>query len=563
MGRIASALVVLGLLTQGALAQPTSVSMEWAAVRNAGNAPDPATGFGSVAYEYRIGTREVTNAQYVAFLNAVAASDPNSLFDPRMESDVRGGITRSGSDGSYTYAVKADMADKPVIWVNWFDAARMANWMTNGQGSGDTESGFYTLTGPFGVTGSSFSRDLSNPNQVFIPTRDEWYKAAYHQPEASGGDSDDYWLFATQSNVGPATASATASGDVANPGPGVANYDRDADWNGVSGNVTTVGSAGNTSFYGAFDMNGNVWEWNESRALLPLPSAFRGIRGGSYSSTVTFLQAISNGDNDPALSFENVGFRLAGTLCPADIAEPIGVVDAADITELLTRLDAGDPSADWDGSGVLDFFDVTAYLNDFDACESGPQEIVLRDSIGPDATFTENEPTGLNWSRPGPGNQFYPVYEVNGDNDGLLLTRVDMVGRAGFGFAFDWTYAEFEFRVWSSQSAVELNPEDGDLVDAPISVLAPPQLLPGTVTDNRVASFVLPNGGLQVVPGQTVYFAIVQSNPFFPDELIVPQSSEAGPADFYLNGAGLQPATDVPGSSSGRFGVRFCGIPGQ
>ena len=33
-------------------------------------------GVGTVAYEFRMGKTEVTNAQYMEFLNAVAASDP-------------------------------------------------------------------------------------------------------------------------------------------------------------------------------------------------------------------------------------------------------------------------------------------------------------------------------------------------------------------------------------------------------------------------------------------------------------------------------------------------------
>ena len=40
-----------------------------------------------------IARTEVTNAQYAEFLNAVAASDPNSLFHASMD------ITRSGSSG--------------------------------------------------------------------------------------------------------------------------------------------------------------------------------------------------------------------------------------------------------------------------------------------------------------------------------------------------------------------------------------------------------------------------------------------------------------------------------
>jgi len=283
------------------------INMDWSTVGNAGNAADPTTGFGAVGYDYRIGTHEVTNAQYASFLNAVAASDPNGLYNTSMGSDARGGITRSGSDGSYTYSVKANMGDKPVNFVSWYDATRMSNWMTNGQpsGGGGTESGVYTLTGPTSI--SAITRDLNNPNQVFIiPTEDEWYKAAYHQPFAEGGDSDDYWLYAAQSNSVPTIASATSTGDVANPGQDVVNYDLGADWNGQNGNVTTVGSAGSTSFYGAFDMNGNVWEWNET--LIGSP---RGLRGGSFNFGELGLRSSDRGNIFPSFEDLNVGFRLA------------------------------------------------------------------------------------------------------------------------------------------------------------------------------------------------------------------------------------------------------------
>ena len=291
-----------------------SVTMDWSTVGNAGNAADPqvmidgTTGYGSVDYEYRIGTYEVTNSQYAAFLNSVAASDPNGLYDPNMGSRGRGGITRLGSDGSYTYSVRANMGDKPVNYVSWYDAARMSNWMTNGQGfnggSGDTESGVYTFDGVESISG--ITRDLSNPNQVFIPTEDEWYKAAYHQPAAQGGDTDDYWLYATQSNSAPTVASATSIGDVANPGQDVVNYLSGADWNGLNSNVTTVGSAGSTSFYGAFDMNGNVWEWNET-----LIGSSRGLRGGSFNNSGNSLRSSNRGFDNPAIEVDFFGFRLA------------------------------------------------------------------------------------------------------------------------------------------------------------------------------------------------------------------------------------------------------------
>ena len=255
------------------------VLIDFVDVGNAGNAGDPnAFGRGAVAYDFRISRFEVTNSQYAAFLNTVAASDPNGLFNPSMGTNARGGITRSGTDGAFTYAVRPNMGNKPVNFVSFLDAARMSNWLTNGQGSGSTESGVYTLNGN---TLTAITRDLSNPNQFFLPTRDEFIKAAYHQPATQGGDTDDFWRFATQSNDSPIVATATATGDIGNPGATTVNMNSGADWNGQDGNLTTVGSAGSSSFYGAFDMNGNVREWIQDTAF---NQGFRGQMGGDFTS---------------------------------------------------------------------------------------------------------------------------------------------------------------------------------------------------------------------------------------------------------------------------------------
>ena len=82
---------VLLLLTSPASAV---VTIDWVTVANAGNSCETQSQgcFGAVSYEYRIGKFEVTNAQYVEFLTAVAAGDPNGLFSELMMTDPRGGI---------------------------------------------------------------------------------------------------------------------------------------------------------------------------------------------------------------------------------------------------------------------------------------------------------------------------------------------------------------------------------------------------------------------------------------------------------------------------------------
>ena len=109
-------------------------------VGNVGNANDPLTGnlYGGVSYAYRIGTTEVTNAQYAAFLNEKAASDPLGLYNTSMGSDARGGITQSGVSGSFSYAPKTNMGNKPVNYVSWYDSIRFANWLQQRAGDAAT-----------------------------------------------------------------------------------------------------------------------------------------------------------------------------------------------------------------------------------------------------------------------------------------------------------------------------------------------------------------------------------------------------------------------------------------
>jgi len=305
-----------------------AVVIDTVVVGNPGNAPDQDFGdgqFGAVADRYRIGKHEVTNAQYAEFLNAVAATDTHALYNGNMGSDGRGGITRSGTSGSFSYSVKSNFGNKPVNFVGFWDAARFTNWLHNGQPTGaqnssTTEDGAYTLGGVTNPTNSSVSRNAGA--QWFIPTEDQWYKAAYHQPAADGGDSDDYWLYATGSNTDPTVATANATGDISNPGANVANYDLGADWNGENGNVTTVGSAGllSDSFYGTADQAGNVWEWNEAI----ISSSARGVRGGSWLSgfTTDLAASFRLSSGLPTFESDSVGFRVASPFSESAIPEP-------------------------------------------------------------------------------------------------------------------------------------------------------------------------------------------------------------------------------------------------
>jgi formylglycine-generating enzyme required for sulfatase activity len=243
-----------------------------------------------------------------------------------MGSDARGGIAFDSlaANGS-KYSVRANMGNKPVNFVSWYDAARFANWMNNGQGAGSTETGAYTLTGNTGLT----TRNTNST--IWLPSENEWYKAAYHDPVNAGADGNgttDYRLYPTRSESAPTVSAANVTGDISNPGTNVANYLSGADWNAQDGNVTTVGSAGagSASYYGTFDQGGNVWEWNDA-----VIGSSRGLRGGSWSNDGNDLQSSFRFDVSPVLKFSGIGFRLASVPEPSSVLM-VGLAGVAFLT---------------------------------------------------------------------------------------------------------------------------------------------------------------------------------------------------------------------------------------
>ncbi len=218
-------------------------------IGNPGNPADVDTGSGAngaVSYDYYIGTYEVTVGQYTEFLNAAAQSDPYGLYHSSMETGPLGPfIIQTGSDGSYTYAAVPGTENQPVRWVSGFDAMRFCNWMQNGQGTADTETGSYNLTlgDPTFVT--------REPGATWaLPTLDEWYKAAYYSPMGV------YYDYPNGSDDVPPEPTDETS-------PREMNFGDLPFWQG-SVVYTSTGETTGQSPYGTFDQGGNVREWTET-----------------------------------------------------------------------------------------------------------------------------------------------------------------------------------------------------------------------------------------------------------------------------------------------------------
>ncbi len=242
----------------------------------------------------------------------------HGVYNTYMDNDVVSGcqITRVGTSPSYSYdfsgrpvGTEADWANRPVNFVSWFDAARFANWMT----TGNTESGVYNTTAWVAMDHPLAAATYGTA--YFLPTEDEWYKAAYYDPNKPGGAG--YWDYPTRSDSVPTWE----------PPPGGANsanyFDVTTADYAIGGPYyrNTVGAyVASRSPYGTYDQGGNVYEWNETES-----TAHRGIRGGSFSYYPSYMNAGVRNFGDPAFeNDDNLGFRIASI--SAVIPEPGSLV---------------------------------------------------------------------------------------------------------------------------------------------------------------------------------------------------------------------------------------------
>jgi formylglycine-generating enzyme required for sulfatase activity len=142
---------------------------------------------------------------------------------------------------------------------------------------------------------------------VFLPSENEWYKAAYYNSATSS-----YYQYPTSSNTAP-----TASGPTATP--------NSANFSNAVGHLTDVGAyTGTTSPYGAFDMGGNVNQWTDT--VVPqgpgyLPSSV--FFGGGFGDPIVRLLSTFIDYSNPTGENTVYGFRVASI---AVVPEPSSVV---------------------------------------------------------------------------------------------------------------------------------------------------------------------------------------------------------------------------------------------
>lgn len=262
------AVLFSALLLTGASADTVrGISIDFVTIGHAGNAADTRTmrdgtsGYGAVGYEYRIGKYEITNAQWNSFTTAAGAPT---------------GTPATGYDQTATYTG----AQQPTNMVSWLEALQFCNYLT----SGDKSKGVYQFGGSNANPGSYLGTNRQAAQATyglvyFLPTENEWHKAAYYKPNGTG-----YSVF----------ANGTSSIPYADNGWNYIDGAYSAHWNVGTGIIEQNGT---------FDMMGNAWEMVETVAGC--------LRGGSYGDDYADLAYSSRVTYAADSEFASAGFRIA------------------------------------------------------------------------------------------------------------------------------------------------------------------------------------------------------------------------------------------------------------
>lgn len=202
---------------------PPDYGFTWSTITHPGNPaypgnPNPppdtpenrAIGRGSVNYEYRIATNELSIANWTEFVNtfAVQGDFPIELWgQPAFTRSTPLNIVTDPTYGGPGRRYRYDewRANNPLFGgIRWRDAALFCNWLHNGKTSDAAGlwGGAYD-TSTWNSDGPPYTDALTHEPgaQFWIPTLDEWMKAAYWDPEHDG--LDGWWTYVNGSDSPP------------------------------------------------------------------------------------------------------------------------------------------------------------------------------------------------------------------------------------------------------------------------------------------------------------------------------------------------------------------------
>ncbi len=312
----------------GAGIDPVS-GIDFVRITDPGNAPwmgnpgpgvpgDNTIGRGSVDYEYHIGRMEVTTAQWTEFFNA-AYDRPDTL--PHLAVPTFWGAvpTTPTTPGGRRWTVPGGNENLPVGNITWRMAAMYCNWLHNGKSTDRAAfmNGAYDVS-TFGYTGDRgdiFTDQFAHhPDaRYWIPTWDEWLKAAHYDPHKNGPGEGGWWMFSNGSDTAPIYGP---------PGEGEANaYWDDRHHPGENPFAIPLGAYPDvTSPWGLLDVAGGTSEWTESVIEFPFTGRrFRIYDGSDWGGGLNDIRGSADWIQNPGGEYPNIpslsfGLRIASSV---------------------------------------------------------------------------------------------------------------------------------------------------------------------------------------------------------------------------------------------------------
>ncbi|MEL6498326.1 MAG: SUMF1/EgtB/PvdO family nonheme iron enzyme [Planctomycetota bacterium] len=300
-------------------AQPRDYGIDFVTIGDPGNIAynrmDPANymaGRGLVGYEYRIGRTEITTGQWLEFVNTMQASGQvsNPFFALPFWWGAEADPTYDGPGRQFR--LRSDLANAEMTRVqsiDWYSAAYYCNWLHNGKP--DTFDAIQT--GAYDA--STWGDDTADPRlpgaQYWIPSVDEWQKAAYYDPNKYGdGDGEGGWWYYPDGSDTPLVPGLPGQGET------TAGLFLDEELL----HEVPIGSYPDVqSPWGLLDVSGSANEWTEDvfRANLPDFRVRLGTRAGD--DDIDFFDAAWGYDFARPSNFLS-GFRIASAVpSPASV----------------------------------------------------------------------------------------------------------------------------------------------------------------------------------------------------------------------------------------------------
>jgi formylglycine-generating enzyme required for sulfatase activity len=215
---------------------------------------------------YAIGRTEVTNAQYVEFLNQVGGRGTEK--EPWFETKDEDSSSRIVQE-RLGFKVEDGFEHHPVNNVSWYGSVAYAEWL---------------------------SRDTGE--EYRLPSEAEWERAAR-------AGMNTRWAFRNDEE----------------------HLDQYAWYDKNSGRELQVVAKRKPNGWGLYDLYGNLWEWTadwygsdyyavspSDNPKGPLKGSSRVVRGGAWFSSVSTTRSADRNGNPPGDRDEFMGFRLARTV---------------------------------------------------------------------------------------------------------------------------------------------------------------------------------------------------------------------------------------------------------